>query len=59
MKIGRIQPDTGTLIYFSRIRDRIRVVKIRDGYMTGSGNNPDGYEKDNGYYSGRHRIIVG
>jgi hypothetical protein len=31
-----------TLMYFSRIRDRIRVVKIRDGYRTGPGNNPDG-----------------
>jgi hypothetical protein len=31
-----------TLIYFSRIRDRIRVVKIRDGYRTGPGNNPVG-----------------
>jgi hypothetical protein len=31
-----------TLMYFSRIRDRIRVVKIRDGYKTGLGNNPDG-----------------
>jgi hypothetical protein len=30
-----------TLMYFSWIRDRIRVVKIRDGYMTGPGNNPD------------------
>jgi hypothetical protein len=35
-----------TLMYFSRIRDRIqdriRVVKIRDGYKTRPGNNPDG-----------------
>jgi hypothetical protein len=31
-----------TLMYFSRIRDRIRVVKIRDGYRTGPGNNSDG-----------------
>jgi hypothetical protein len=31
-----------TLIYFSRIRDRIRVVKIQDGYRTRSGNIPDG-----------------
>jgi transposase InsO family protein len=31
-----------TLMYLSRIRDRIRVVKIRDGYRTGPGNNPDG-----------------
>jgi hypothetical protein len=31
-----------TLMYFSRIRDRIRVVKIQDGYRTGPGNNPDG-----------------
>jgi hypothetical protein len=31
-----------TLMYFSRIRDRIRVVKIRDGYRTGLGNNPSG-----------------
>jgi hypothetical protein len=30
-----------TLMYFSRIRDQIRVVKIRDGYRTGPGNNPD------------------
>jgi hypothetical protein len=30
-----------TLMYFFRIRDRIQVVKIRDGYMTGPGNNPD------------------
>jgi hypothetical protein len=30
------------LMYFSRIRDRIRVVKIRDGYRMGPGNNPDG-----------------
>jgi hypothetical protein len=29
-----------TLMYFSRIQDRIRVVKIRDGYRTGPGNNP-------------------
>jgi hypothetical protein len=28
-----------SLIYFSRIRDRIRVVKIRDGYRTEPGNN--------------------
>jgi hypothetical protein len=31
-----------TLIYFSRIRDRIWVVDIRDGYKTRPGNNPDG-----------------
>jgi hypothetical protein len=31
-----------TLMYFSRIQDRIRVVKIRDGYRTGPSNNPDG-----------------
>jgi ATP-dependent exoDNAse (exonuclease V) beta subunit len=31
-----------TLMYFSRIRDRIWVVKIRDGYRTGPGNNLDG-----------------
>jgi hypothetical protein len=31
-----------TLIYFSRIRDQIRLVKIRDGYRTRPGNNPDG-----------------
>jgi hypothetical protein len=31
-----------TLMYFSRIRDQIQVVKIRDGYRTGPGNNPDG-----------------
>ena len=31
-----------TLMYFSRIRDRIRVVKIRDGYRTGPGNNLGG-----------------
>jgi hypothetical protein len=31
-----------TLMYFSRIRDRIRVVKIRDGYRMGPSNNPDG-----------------
>jgi hypothetical protein len=30
-----------TLMYFSRIRDRIRVVKIRDGYRMGPGNNLD------------------
>jgi hypothetical protein len=30
------------LMYFSRIRDRIRVVKIRDGYRTGPGNNLGG-----------------
>jgi hypothetical protein len=31
-----------TLMYFSRIRDRIWVTKIRGGYRTGPGNNPDG-----------------
>jgi hypothetical protein len=31
-----------TLMYFSRIQDRIRVVKIRDGYRMGPDNNPDG-----------------
>jgi hypothetical protein len=31
-----------TLMYFFRIRDQIRVVKIQDGYRTGPGNNPDG-----------------
>jgi hypothetical protein len=31
-----------TLMYLSRIRDRIRVVKIRDGYRTGPGNNTGG-----------------
>jgi hypothetical protein len=31
-----------TLIYFSRIRDRIQVVKIRDGYRTRPDNNPGG-----------------
>jgi hypothetical protein len=31
-----------TLMYFFRIRDRIRIVKIRDGYRMGPGNNPDG-----------------
>jgi hypothetical protein len=31
-----------TLMYFSRIQNRIWVVKIRDGYRTGPGNNPDG-----------------
>jgi hypothetical protein len=31
-----------TLMYFSRIWDQIRVVKIRDGYRMGPGNNPDG-----------------
>jgi hypothetical protein len=31
-----------TLMYLSRIRDRIRVVKIRDRYRTGPGNNMGG-----------------
>jgi hypothetical protein len=31
-----------TLVYFSRIQDWIRVVKIRYGYRTGPGNNLDG-----------------
>jgi hypothetical protein len=31
-----------TLMYFSRIRDQIRVVKIRDGYRTRPGTNPSG-----------------
>jgi hypothetical protein len=31
-----------TLMYFSRIWDRIQVVKIRDGYRMGPGNNPGG-----------------
>jgi hypothetical protein len=30
------------LMYFSRIRDRIQVVKIRDGYRMGPGNNLGG-----------------
>jgi hypothetical protein len=31
-----------TLMYLSRIRDRIRVLQIRDGYRTGPGNNTGG-----------------
>jgi hypothetical protein len=31
-----------TLMYFSRIQDRIRVVKIKYGYRTRPGNNPGG-----------------
>jgi hypothetical protein len=31
-----------TLMYLSRIRDRIRVLKIRDGYRMGPGNNTGG-----------------
>jgi hypothetical protein len=31
-----------TLMYFSRIRDQIWVVKIGDEYRTGSGNNSGG-----------------
>jgi hypothetical protein len=31
-----------TLMYFSRIQDRIRVVKIQDWYKMGPSNNPGG-----------------
>jgi hypothetical protein len=46
-------------MYFSRVRDRIRVVKIRDGYRTGPGIIRAGKKQimditqvDNGYLSG-------
>jgi hypothetical protein len=31
-----------TIMYFSWIQDRIRVIKIRDRYRTRPGNNPGG-----------------
>jgi hypothetical protein len=55
LKFGRITRDENgtdtagyrvimysTLMHVSRIRGRIRVVKIRNGYKTGPGNNPGG-----------------